>query len=60
MIGTIEATCLMEREDPPGVVLRRANRLLVDGFGSYNLFTNNCVDFAIYCKTGRLNISRFN
>lgn len=28
--------------------------LLRNGFGRYDLFENNCEDFAIYCKTGLL------
>jgi hypothetical protein len=33
--------------------LERANKLLNDGgFGTYNVATNNCFDFAFYCKTG--------
>jgi hypothetical protein len=26
--------------------------LLQNGFGSYDVFENNCEDFALYCKTG--------
>ncbi|XP_048327307.1 uncharacterized protein LOC107415722 [Ziziphus jujuba] len=39
---------------PPEFVLHRAYFLLENGFGAYNLFHNNCEDFAIYCKTGLL------
>ncbi|CAM0958727.1 unnamed protein product [Alopecurus aequalis] len=46
-------TCSMLPEDPPEVVLYRANDLLTHGFGKYNLALNNCFDFAFYCKTGR-------
>lgn len=28
--------------------------LLQNGFGNYDVFENNCEDFAIYCKTGLL------
>lgn len=28
--------------------------LLHEGFGNYDVFTNNCEDFALYCKTGLL------
>lgn len=28
--------------------------LLQNGFGNYDLFENNCEDFALYCKTGLL------
>ncbi|KAI9073132.1 hypothetical protein K1719_044909 [Acacia pycnantha] len=34
--------------------LYRFEYLLENGFGVYNLFKNNCEDFAIYCKTGLL------
>ncbi|KAH9606251.1 hypothetical protein KSS87_007711 [Heliosperma pusillum] len=45
-------TCTLVRSDPPEDVLRRASFLLEKGFGGYNLFKNNCEDFAIYSKTG--------
>ncbi|XP_074307393.1 protein LEAD-SENSITIVE 1-like [Silene latifolia] len=47
-------TCTLARSDPPEDVLRRASFLLEKGFGGYNLFKNNCEDFAIYSKTGLL------
>ncbi|KAJ1273682.1 hypothetical protein BS78_05G003800 [Paspalum vaginatum] len=52
-----QLTCHTAREDPPEEVLRRANDLsgaYSAGFVSskYNALTNNCVDFAFYCKTG--------
>ncbi|KAG2563316.1 hypothetical protein PVAP13_8KG318800 [Panicum virgatum] len=48
-----QLTCLMAAEDSTETVLRRANELLTSGdFGSYNVFTNNCTHFAVYCKTG--------
>ncbi|KAJ1257908.1 hypothetical protein BS78_10G032400 [Paspalum vaginatum] len=64
LMGTpSQPTCLVEAEDPPETVLRRANNLLANhgGFSvdSYNFITNNCVHFAIYCKTGR-KLTRFN
>ncbi|KAF3433995.1 hypothetical protein FNV43_RR25098 [Rhamnella rubrinervis] len=40
--------------DPPEDVVHRASFLLEYGFGSYNLYENNCEDFALYCKTGLL------
>ncbi|KAJ1686007.1 hypothetical protein LUZ63_017397 [Rhynchospora breviuscula] len=41
--------------DPDNEVLHRANVLLdTNGFGAYNLFKNNCEDFAIYCKTSHV------
>jgi hypothetical protein len=55
-IGTLvrsRLTCHTVAEDPPETVLERANKLLNDGgFGTYNVATNNCFDFAFYCKTG--------
>ncbi|KAM0957621.1 hypothetical protein TB2_025299 [Malus domestica] len=47
-------TCTLARSDPPEDVLHRASFLLQNGFGSYDIFKNNCEDFAIYCKTGLL------
>ncbi|XP_042432432.1 protein LEAD-SENSITIVE 1-like [Zingiber officinale] len=48
-------TCTLAHSDSPDAVLYRA-RFLHDnnGFGMYNIFKNNCEDFAIYCKTGLL------
>lgn len=47
-------TCTLAASDPPEDVLHRAEFLLNNGFGVYNIFKNNCEDFAIYCKTGLL------
>ncbi|KAI9073123.1 hypothetical protein K1719_044900 [Acacia pycnantha] len=47
-------TCTLAPSDPPEDVLCRARYLLQNGFGVYNVFKNNCEDFAIYCKTGLL------
>jgi len=47
-------TCTLASSDPPEDVLHRASFLLENGFGGYNIFKNNCEDFAIYCKTGLL------
>ncbi|KAF7831184.1 Lecithin retinol acyltransferase [Senna tora] len=47
-------TCTLASSDPPEDVLHRASYLLKNGFGVYNIFKNNCEDFAIYCKTGLL------
>lgn len=47
-------TCTLAVSDPTEDVLRRASFLLENGFGGYNIFKNNCEDFAIYCKTGLL------
>ncbi|KAJ4823740.1 hypothetical protein Tsubulata_005557 [Turnera subulata] len=47
-------TCTLAVSDPNDVVVHRAKYLLENGFGCYNVFKNNCEDFAIYCKTGLL------
>ncbi|XP_031275752.1 uncharacterized protein LOC116134220, partial [Pistacia vera] len=47
-------TCTLAVSDPNDVVVHRAKYLLDNGFGCYNVFKNNCEDFAIYCKTGLL------
>lgn len=48
-------TCSIASSDPPEDVLHRAYYLLREGdFGVYDLFENNCEDFAVYCKTGLL------
>lgn len=47
-------TCTLAPADPPEDAVSRASFLLEKGFGGYNIFKNNCEDFAIYCKTGLL------
>ncbi|CAA6653815.1 unnamed protein product [Spirodela intermedia] len=47
-------TCTFASSDPAADVIHRARYLLRHGFGAYDLFKNNCEDFAIYCKTGLL------
>lgn len=47
-------TCTLAVSDGGEVVVHRANYLFDNGFGCYNVFKNNCEDFAIYCKTGLL------
>ncbi|XP_038684269.1 uncharacterized protein LOC119984412 [Tripterygium wilfordii] len=47
-------TCTLAVADSNDVVVHRARYLLTNGFGCYNIFKNNCEDFAIYCKTGLL------
>ncbi|CAK9322980.1 unnamed protein product [Citrullus colocynthis] len=44
-------TCTLARSDSDDIVVHRAKYLLDYGFGCYNVFKNNCEDFAIYCKT---------
>jgi hypothetical protein len=45
-------TCSIAKSDPPEQVIHRALYLLQYGFGNYDVVSNNCEDFAIYCKTG--------
>ncbi|KAL2463980.1 NC domain-containing protein-related [Forsythia ovata] len=47
-------TCTLAVSDAAADVVHRAKYLLDNGFGCYNVFKNNCEDFAIYCKTGLL------
>lgn len=47
-------TCTLATSDSQENVLHRARFLLENGFGGYHIFKNNCEDFAIYCKTGRI------
>ncbi|KAI3747090.1 hypothetical protein L6452_09535 [Arctium lappa] len=51
-------TCTLAPSDPSETVVHRANYLLNNGFGCYDVFKNNCEDFAIYCKTGRLVVDK--
>ncbi|KAG2238810.1 hypothetical protein Bca52824_091981 [Brassica carinata] len=45
-------TCTTAPSDPSDEVISRAKFLLmINGFGDYHLFKNNCEDFAMYCKT---------
>ena len=45
-------TCTLAESDPPETVIHRAMHLLQNGFGNYDIFENNCEDFAMFCKTG--------
>lgn len=47
-------TCTLAVSDQDEMVVHRAKYLLNNGFRCYNVFKNNCEDFAIYCKTGLL------
>ncbi|KAL9362914.1 hypothetical protein Peur_045699 [Populus x canadensis] len=47
-------TCTLAVSDSNDIVVHRAKYLLENGFGCYNVFKNNCEDFAIYCKTSML------
>lgn len=49
-------TCTCADADPAEAVIHRAIHLLENGFGCYNIFKNNCEDFAIYCKTGLISV----
>ncbi|PIN24539.1 hypothetical protein CDL12_02724 [Handroanthus impetiginosus] len=51
-------TCTTAASDPAETVIHRAMYLLQNGFGNYNVFQNNCEDFALYCKTGLLTLDR--
>lgn len=51
-------TCTTAASDPPEMIIHRAMYLLQNGFGHYNVFLNNCEDFALYCKTGLLTADR--
>lgn len=51
-------TCTTAPSDPPQTVIHRAMHLFRNGFGNYDVFQNNCEDFALYCKTGLLTIDR--
>nr|CAB3481643.1 unnamed protein product [Digitaria exilis] len=48
-------TCTTARADGGAdAAVRRAMHLLQNGFGDYDVFENNCEDFALYCKTSLL------
>ncbi|KAL3825269.1 hypothetical protein ACJIZ3_021298 [Penstemon smallii] len=47
-------TCTSAKSDPEDIVVHRAKYLLHHGFGDYDVISNNCEDFALYCKLGRL------
>ncbi|XP_059662171.1 protein LEAD-SENSITIVE 1-like isoform X2 [Cornus florida] len=51
-------TCTTAESDPPETVIHRAMYLLQNGFGNYDVFKNNCEDFALYCKTGLLSLDQ--
>ncbi|KAM1019575.1 hypothetical protein ACFX13_041651 [Malus domestica] len=51
-------TCTTAASDPSETVVQRAMYLLQNGFGNYDIFQNNCEDFAMYCKTGLLVIDK--
>ncbi|KAL1205809.1 Protein LEAD-SENSITIVE 1 [Cardamine amara subsp. amara] len=54
-------TCTIAPSDPCDEVISRAKFLLLrNGFGAYHLFENNCEDFAIYCKTSLVVLSKIN
>ncbi|CAI9261013.1 unnamed protein product [Lactuca saligna] len=45
-------------DDEADTVIHRAMYLLHNGFGNYDVFRNNCEDFALYCKTGLLIVEK--
>ncbi|KAL8088609.1 protein LEAD-SENSITIVE 1-like [Apium graveolens] len=51
-------TCTTAASDSPQTVIHRAMYLLQKGFGNYDVFQNNCEDFALYCRTGLLTVDR--
>ncbi|CAA0816644.1 NC domain-containing protein-related [Striga hermonthica] len=51
-------TCTTAPSDSPGAAIHRAMYLLSNGFGNYDVFLNNCEDFALYCKTSLLTVDR--
>ncbi|XP_057778596.1 protein LEAD-SENSITIVE 1-like isoform X2 [Salvia miltiorrhiza] len=51
-------TCTTAASDPSETVIHRAMHLFRNGFGNYDVFQNNCEDFALYCKTGLLTVER--
>ncbi|XP_021815049.1 uncharacterized protein LOC110757664 [Prunus avium] len=51
-------TCTTAASDSPETVVHRAMYLLQNGFGNYDVFQNNCEDFAMYCKTGLLIVDK--
>ncbi|KAI3933052.1 hypothetical protein MKW92_005209 [Papaver armeniacum] len=51
-------TCTTAKSDPTDMVIHRAMYLLQKGFGNYDIFLNNCEDFALYCKTGLLTLDK--
>ncbi|KAH1046000.1 hypothetical protein J1N35_036784 [Gossypium stocksii] len=46
-------TCSQLHSKPPHVVISAATAFLEGaGFGDYDMFKNNCENFAVFCKTG--------
>ncbi|KAJ6918527.1 hypothetical protein NC651_012701 [Populus alba x Populus x berolinensis] len=43
-------TCTTKESKPASQVVETAKEKLEDGFGTYNLISNNCEDFATFCK----------
>ncbi|CAK7341015.1 unnamed protein product [Dovyalis caffra] len=46
------STCTSKRSKPANEVVETAKRKLKEGFGTYNLISNNCEHFATFSKTG--------
>ncbi|KAH9625910.1 hypothetical protein KSS87_023430 [Heliosperma pusillum] len=53
-IAKVRGGSTTAQPDPSETVIHRAMHLLQNGFGNYNVFQNNCEDFALYCRTGLL------
>ncbi|MBA0646975.1 hypothetical protein Goklo_014893 [Gossypium klotzschianum] len=52
-IARKRGTCCQRDSKPPHEVISTATDLLErNGFGPYDMLTNNCEHFAVYCKTG--------
>ncbi|XP_047340449.1 protein LEAD-SENSITIVE 1-like [Impatiens glandulifera] len=51
-------TCTTAPSDAPRSVIHRSMYLLQNGYRNYDVFSNNCEDFALYCKTGLLTLDR--
>ncbi|KAI3987537.1 hypothetical protein MKX01_003223 [Papaver californicum] len=52
--GVRGGICTTVASDAQATVVHRGRNLLQNGFGNYDVFQNNCEDFALYCKTGLL------
>ncbi|KAK6932816.1 LRAT domain, partial [Dillenia turbinata] len=54
------ATCHRTQSSPPSEVIKRAIQFLKleKDFGVYNLFNNNCEQFAVLCKLGTTGLSK--
>ncbi|MFS7939253.1 putative LRAT domain-containing protein [Helianthus anomalus] len=51
-------TCTTATSYDPDTVIHQAMYPLQTGFGNYDVFQNNCEDFALCCKTGILTLAK--